>query len=110
MKIEYKSKKLEKSLTDDREIIKQYGKYAKKVKQRMVALQEAESLSVIKKLPTMHLHPYKGARLGEWSIDIIKNWRICFWLNHDPIPMREDNSVEIESITAIKISSVEDPH
>lgn len=110
MKLSYKTKKLEKSLTNDREIIKSFGTLAKKVKQRITELQEADSLADIATLPFMRLHPYKGARKGEWSIDIFKNWRICFEIANDPIPELEDGGVSLAKVTSIKIMSIEDPH
>lgn len=105
MKLLYKNKKLEKSLTQDREIVKSFGTLAKKVKQRITELQEADSLAVIATLPFMRLHPYKGDRKGEWSIDIYKNWRICFEIANDSI-----GGVSLAKVTSIKIMSVEDPH
>ena len=110
MKLSFKSKKLEKSLTIDKEIIKSYGQLAKKIKQRITALEVAENLSTIAKIPAMRLHPYIGDRAGEWSIDIVKNWRIIFEINHDPIPENEAGGVNLYEVTAIKILSVEDPH
>jgi proteic killer suppression protein len=110
MKLTYKNNKLEKSLTVDKEIIKAHGQLAKKIKQRINELQEADNLAVIATLPFMRLHPYKGARKGEWSIDIFKNWRICFEIANQPIPVMEDAGVDLAKVTSIKIMSVEDPH
>lgn len=110
MKITYKNNKLEKTLTSDKELIKSYGVLAKKLKQRINQLTEAENLSVIAQLPALRLHPYKGNRMGEWSIDIKENWRIIFELANDPIPQKEDGAVILIQITAIEIVSVEDPH
>ncbi|MEH6512959.1 MAG: type II toxin-antitoxin system RelE/ParE family toxin [Maribacter arcticus] len=110
MKLTYKNNKLEKSLTIDKEIIRYYGQLAKKIKQRITELQEADNLAVIATLPSMRLHPYKGDRKGEWSIDIFKNWRICFEIANQPIPNMEDAKVDLAKVTSIKIMSVEDPH
>lgn len=110
MNLSYKNKKLEKSLTVDKEIIKSYGTIAKKVKQRMMFLKNAENMATIATIPAMRLHPYKGDRIGEWSIDIIRNWRIIFELGQNPKPEKEDGGVNLDKITAIKILSVEDPH
>lgn len=110
MKLTYKNNKLEKSLTVDKEIIKSYGQLAKKIKQRITELQEADNLAIIATLPFMRLHPYKGNRKGEWSIDIFKNWRICFEIPDQSIPGKEDTGVNLEKVTSIKIMSVEDPH
>jgi len=110
VEITYKNKKLEKSLTDDKELIKTYGELAKKIKQRVKELTEADSLLVISQLPALRLHPYKGNRIGEWSIDIKENWRIIFEIAQDPIPKHEDGGVNLLLITAIEVVSVEDPH
>ena len=110
MELSYKNKKLKKSLTQDREIVKSFGTLAKKIKQRITELQEADNLAVIATLPFMRLHPYKGDRKGEWSIDIFKNWRICFEIVNNPIPVLEDGGVNLAKVSSIKIISVKDPH
>lgn len=110
MEITYKNKKLKKKLTDDTEMIKSFGKIAKKVKQRITQLKSADNLDVISKIPPLRLHPYKGNRQGTWSIDIQENWRICFETNEEPIPKLKDGSVDLKNILNIKIISVEDPH
>jgi len=68
VEISYKNNKLEKALTNDKELIKTYGELAKKIKQRQKELKEAENLLVISQLPALRLHPYRGNRLGEWSV------------------------------------------
>ena len=110
MKVSYKNKKLEKSLTKDVEIQKTYGTNAKKVKQRIRYLQEADNLSILQTLPALRLHPYKGDRKELWSIDIHKNWRILFKIDQDPIPEKDDGGIDLTEITYIKIMSIEDPH
>jgi proteic killer suppression protein len=105
-----KNKKLKKRFTDDIELMKAFGTRAKKIKLRRVQLKAADNLKAISSLRVLRLHPYSGARLGEWSIDIQENWRIIFKPDHDPIPLKEDGGVNLELITAIKIVSVEDPH
>lgn len=110
MDLSYKSNKLEQSLTIDRNIIKSYGGLSKKIKQRLQQLKAANDLSIIAKIPVLRLHPYKGDRLGEWTIDIQENWRICFEIDQYPIPKSDDGGVNLNMVTAIKILSVEDPH
>jgi proteic killer suppression protein len=61
-------------------------------------------------MPVLRLHTYKGDLLGEWTINIQENWRICFEIDQDPIPKSDDGGVNLNMVTAIKILSVEDPH
>jgi len=110
VKISYKNNKLEKALANDKELIKTYGELAKKIKQRLKELKGADSLLVISQLPALRLYPYKGNRIGEWSVDIKDNWRIIFEIAQDPIPKQENGGVNLILITAIEIVSVEDPH
>lgn len=110
MEISYKTKRLKNSLTTDKELSKEYGVLAKKIKQRLAQLVAADNLSVIAKLPALRLHSYSGNRKGEWSIDIFKNWRIIFEIDQDPIPRLEDGGVNLVEVIKIKAISVEDPH
>jgi len=110
VKLSYKNNKLEQSLTEDKNIIKSYGALAKKIKLRIEQIKAADDLSIVAKIPVLRLHPYKGDRLGEWSIDIQENWRICFEIDQDPIPTLDDGGVNLNKVTTIKILSVEDPH
>jgi len=110
MNLSYKNNKLEQSLNVDRNIIQSYGVLSKKIKQRMDQLKAANDLSIIAKIKVLRLHPYLGNRLGEWTIDIQENWRICFKIDQNPIPRLNDGGVNLNMVTTIKILSVEDPH
>lgn len=109
MEISFKSNKLEKSFVDDMVLTKTYGTMAKKVKQRYEDLKLADSLHVISQIPSMRLHSYQG-KSGIWSVDIYKNWRILFTINHDPIPTVDDGGINLKAIESIKVETVEDPH
>lgn len=110
MGINYKTKKLKKILTDERKLLSEFGQRAKKINQRLNEIKSADDLRMLGELPQLRLHPYKGKREGEWSIDIKDNWRLIFTLDHDPIPTLDDGGVDLTKITIIKIESVEDPH
>lgn len=110
MRLSFKTRKLERSLNTDKGIVKNYGTLAKKIKLRIQQLNAAATLADIATLPALRLHQYIGKRKGTWSIDIHENWRICFQIDHDPLPTLEDGGVDLDEVTAIKISSVEDPH
>lgn len=110
MKISYKNNKLEKELNTDTGLQKSYNTLAKKIKQRLTELKSADNLQIIANNKVLRLHPYKGNRKGEWSIDIQENWRIIFEIDQDPIPTLEDGGVCLTEVLSIKIISVEDPH
>ena len=110
MELTYKNNKLEKSLSTDKGLSKNYGRLAKKIKQRINQLISADNLQIISKIPVLRLHQYSGKGKGIWSIDIQENWRILFKIDQDPIPIIEDGSVDLLKITIISIESLEDPH
>ena len=109
MKIDYNPRKLAKIFADERSLLKAYGDRAKKINQRHGELKAASSLYVISKTAA-NLHPLKGNRGGDWAVDIYKNWRICFEINHDPIPYIEGAGIDFNKVTDIIIISVEDYH
>ena len=110
MQINYKTKKLKKQLTDERKLIKAYGTLSKKLNQRLEQLAAADNLKIIGLLPPLRLHAYKGARKGEWSIDIKDNWRLIFKIDESQTSKLEGGSINLAAVTIIKITSIEDPH
>ncbi len=51
--------------------------HRQKIRIRLTALHTAARLEDMD-LPGFRLHPLKGDRLGEWAVDVNKNWRITF--------------------------------
>ena|SRR3990172_1903725 len=110
MQISFKSRKLEKSLTDAKEISKTYGVMAKKVNQRMKDLYAASSLAVMKTLPAANCHELQGGRTGELTVDISGNWRIIFEPDYDSVPVKTDGGLDWNSVTQIRVLEVTDYH
>src|SRR4030042_3847401 len=99
MKISYKSNKLEKRLTEAKEIQKAFGTMAKKVNQRMMELRAASNLEVMKTIPAANCHELKGDRQGEFAVDISGNFRLIFKPDHSPVPRKEDKSIDCIKVT-----------
>ncbi len=110
MKIAFKTNKLEKKLTEAKEMHKAFGTMAKKVNQRMQELISSQNLEILKCIPAANCHELKGDRKGEFAVDISGNYRIIFELDHNPVPVKEDNSIDSIRITDIKILGTEDYH
>ena len=110
MEIFYKTKKLEKTLTNNRAMFKAYGNNAKKIKQRMKQLVEAENLAILNKNPRLKLHCLQGKRQKEWSINVLKNVVMTFEIVNKPIPTLFNGSHDFAKITKIILLSVEDYH
>ena len=84
MEISYKNKKLEKQLTDPREIVKSFGELARKINQRLKELKDADSLSILKQIPAARCH--------------------------EPPPQKDDGGLNWEAVTKIQINEIEDYH
>lgn len=110
MKIAFKTNKIEKQLTKAKEMQKAFGTMARKVNQRMQELIYSENLEILKTLPAARCHELKGSKKGEFAVDISGNWRLIFVPDHDPVPVKDDNSIDCIKITDIEILRTEDYH
>lgn len=89
---------------------KAFGTMARKVNQRMQELIYSENLEILKTLPAARCHELKGSKKGEFAVDISGNWRLIFVPDHDPVPVKDDNSIDCIKITDIEILRTEDYH
>lgn len=110
MEISYKTKKLEKQLTNRRDLAKTFGQLAQKINQRLGELKAAETLSIMRFIPAARCHALSGGQKGELAVDVSPNYRMIFEPNHDPLPKKEDGGLNWESITKIQINQIEDYH
>jgi proteic killer suppression protein len=110
MKVTFKNKKLEKSLTVSSEIVKTYGSRAKKVKQRMDEIRASANVSFLMQIPAANCHELKGSLKGIFPVDISGNWRILFEPDCYPVPAETDGSMDYQKIQSVKILEVKDYH
>ncbi len=110
MEVSYKSKKLEKRLTDPKELLKAFGQLAKKIKMRLKNLKDADNLAIMRTLPAARCHELTGDRKGELAVDVSGNYRLVFEPNHDPAPQKEDGGLNWDEVTKIQINAIEDYH
>jgi plasmid maintenance system killer protein len=108
--LSYKSRKLERQLTDPKEMMKAFGQQARKVNQRLKELTDADNLAVMRTIAAARCHELTGDRKGELTVDISPNYRMIFEPNHDPIPRKADGGLKWEEVTKIQINEIEDPH
>lgn len=110
MEILYKTKKLEKQLTNPKDIKKTFGNSAKRVNQRIKDLKAAETLEVMRSIPAARCHELKGDRQGQLAVNVSNNYRIIFEPYHDPIPQKDDGGLDWTKVVIIKIEEVTDYH
>lgn len=65
-----------------REFVKKFSGIERTALKRLRILDSAENLESLVSLPSNRLEALKGSRLGQFSIRINDQWRICFrWHN-----------------------------
>jgi len=81
MKVEFRTKKLEKQYRDSKQAIRDFGEaVARRYVQRINAIKYAKNIEEIRGLPGFDCHPLKGDKKGEWSITLINRMRLIFTL------------------------------
>ena len=60
--------------------------FEKQATKRLSILNAAPSLATLRALPSNRLEALKGARKGQYSIRINRQWRICFTWSGSPGP------------------------
>jgi len=111
MKIYFRTKRLQKICSLEKEMMKELGaKGAAKLKQRMMELGAAETLAVISHLPPPRCHELIGKDTGTFSVDLNHPHRLLFVPADDPIPMREDGGIDLKQVKEIEIVEIKDTH
>ena len=66
------------------ENVKAFDAFFRQAERRLQILDDATSLNDLRRLPSNHFKTLGGDRLGQYSIRINRQWRICFdWQDGD---------------------------
>ena len=94
MRVEYKDKKIAKLCTDEREMQKKRPDLKKKLRLRIKALENSDTLGdLLIDDPGGAWHDLKGKRAGTWAGELSGNWRLII----EP----ETNSLTAVTVTVI---------
>ena len=110
MKINFKSKKLEKQLCIPKEMQKAFGQMARMVNQRMKELKAADNLAVMRTIPASKCHELTQNRKGQLAVKVSGNYRLLFYPDQEPVPKKADGGMDWTSITIIEVIEIEDYH
>ena len=83
---------------------------ARLLKQRLTEIEASSTLAVLKLIPGPRLHPLKGNRKGQLSVDLDHPYRLIFVPNHDPVPELKSGGYDWSKITVITIIGIADTH
>ena len=108
MEIKFKDKQL-RDLCEKRAVaVKKLGDSgARKLQTRLADIAAASRVS---DLIAGNPHPLKGDRLGQFALDLAGGWRLVFAPANEPIPRRDDASIDWSAVTIVCIEFIGDYH
>ena len=110
MKFSFASRKLERQLSDAREMTRAFGQRAKPLMRRLSTLKVVHCLADVPKGPPDRCHQLSGGRDERFAVDLTKNWRLEFQPDHESMPRKVDGGIDEQEVTAIRFLGVVDYH
>lgn len=80
------------------------------IRRRLDELRAANNLAEISHLPPPRMHPLKGKRQGQISLDLDHPYRLLITVANDPIPQKNNGNINLSKVTAVMILGIEDTH
>ena len=108
MEIHFKDKKLRELFEKQAVATKKLGDIgARKLRARLADL---TAVTCVTELVAGNPHPLKGDRLGQFALDLAGGWRLVFASANEPVPRREDASIDWSAVTIVCIEYIGDYH
>lgn len=108
MEIQFKDKKLRELCEKQAVAVKKLGDIcARKLRSRLADLTAA---SRVTELVAGNPHPLTGDRLGQFAVDLAGGWRLVFAPANDPVPRKDDASIDWFAVTIVCIEFIGDYH
>lgn len=108
MEITFGDAKLQKLCEQKAVAQKQLGQpCARKLRARLNNLLAAES---VQDLVAGRPHPLKGDRSGQFALDLEGAKRLVFESGNDPVPCKEDGSIDWSKVTHVRVVFIGDYH
>lgn len=108
MKVGFKSFQLGKLCTNQKELVRKYGRpVAEKVEIRLFQLSSVTTLAEMRYLPG-RCHELKGARSGELSVRLHGGFRLIFRPGN--LPAGGSAGPDWSSVTEVIVTEIEDYH
>ena len=106
--IDFKTAKIKKLCLNSKEADKKLG--ANSGKKLRTRLADIEAVSNVSELITGRPHPYSGAQVGVFSLDLHSGDRLLFEPSKKPPPTKDDGGIDWSDVESIFIVFIGDPH
>ncbi len=83
---------------------------ARRLQQRLMELNAADTLADISHLPPARCHELTGDRAGQYSVDLAHPYRLIFISDHEPVPEKPDGGLDKAKVTKVLVLEVCDTH
>lgn len=83
---------------------------ARTIMVRMGVLRGADHLGLVPAHKPDRRHQLTGQLKDHFAVDLVHPFRLVFRPDHEPIPRKNDDGIDLEAVTAIKITKVIDYH
>ena len=111
MDIIFGNSKLEKQCKSETSAKRKWGPdVGLKVLKRLEDILDSDNLGVLMKVPQAGCHPLTENRAGQWALKVGAKERLIFEPADDPVPTRENGTINIEEVTLVRILEVVDYH
>jgi proteic killer suppression protein len=108
MEISFKNNKLQKQCERHAEAQKEHGAdNAKQLKRRIKDLSAAENVT---SLTAGKPHRLINDRLGQYAVYLVGGMRLIFEPDNDPVPLKDDGSIDWSQVTKIRIVEIVNYH
>ena len=95
MKVAFRTRQLQRAFEDSKQAVRLWGEaFARKYVMRVVTLQSARDFADVRKLASLRAHPLRGARRGQWALDLTARYRLIV------TPSGSGEEVTIEEVTS----------
>lgn len=108
LEIKFKDKRLREICEKKVVATKKLGEVgARKLQSRLADLMAASRVS---ELVAGNPHPLTGDRSGQFAVALAGGWRLVFAPANDPVPRRDDASIDWSAVTIVCIEFIGDYH
>lgn len=111
MLLHFRTTKLEKEFSSEKELSRAYGAEQGRVLMRRVSeLRAARRLADLRLLPQLRAHELTGDRKGQISITVRHPHRLILLVAHEPVPRKTDGGLDWDDVTEVTLTEVVNYH
>lgn len=103
MVIGYKNDIIKKKLGTDEGLLKAFRDKAITVLKRLEEITVTRNLNDLRAIPFFKCRPLTNKETGQWIIYISPGYSLIFEIDHNPLPLLNDGTIDYSSINCIMI-------